>query len=69
MEEKYIIDGVDVSKCFYFRKEALFSGTGYYEDGCAEYSASSCKGRPCAFKCIEYAKAYKKLYKYFRSHL
>lgn len=63
MNEPYYIDGVDVSKCQNFRASCRpdYSGGYLYRNVCRVGSFSSCEGKPCGFKCIAYAKAYKKL--------
>ena len=66
MSKPIYIDGVDVSKCYHFRKVANFSNSPIFYNGCAERVSCLCKGKPCAFKCIQYARAYKKLMKYLK---
>ena len=57
-ENNPIINNVDVSKCPNFRKSCRpdYSGGYLYRNVCRAGSFSSCEGKPCGFKCIEYAK-------------
>lgn len=69
MSEQIIIDGIDVSKCAHFRKVGNFSNSPIFYNACAEHVSCYCKGKPCAFKCIKYAQAYKKLMKIYKELL
>ena len=57
-KEQIIIDGVDVSKCPNFRSSCRpdYSGGYLARSVCRAGSFSYCKGKPCGYKCIEYAK-------------
>lgn len=63
MNKPYYIDGVDVSKCQNFRASCIpdYSGGYLVRDVCRAGSFSCCKSKPCGFKCIAYARAYKRL--------
>ena len=56
-----IINDVDVSGCPNFRASCRpdYSGGYLVRNACRAGSLSHCEGKPCGYKCIEYAKRLK----------